>query len=138
MLSGIWFTDLYIPHKQIVCHMNLEFQRLGKKGEDDEYILFHANEDCNLRDYLVHDDTFNADGEISNKLRHMYRFNRTVIAKKGEYVALYVKQKGVYTKGTIGSSICHLFYWGLDVSVFNNAGDHLYLLRIAETSKSFV
>jgi len=118
--------------------MNLEFKRIGKKGEDDEYVLFYANEECNLCDYLVHDDTFNADGELSNKLRHMFRFNRNVVAKKGEYVALYVKRAGSYSKGAIGTSVCHLFYWGLGVSVFNNAEDHLYLLKIAECSKSFV
>ena len=119
--------------------MNLSFVEIAKKGKDDEYILFYAQEDCNLKNYLLHDDTFNADGELSNKLRHMYRFNRNVVAKKGEYVAVYVKKEGNYVKGTYNkTSVCHIFYWGLDVSVFNEEGDHLYLLRIAETSKSII
>lgn len=118
--------------------MNLVFKAIGRKGTDDEFILFYANEDCNLRNYLLHDDTFDADGELSNKLRHMYRFPKLILAKKGEYVAVYVKKKGSYKVSPYEGSRCHIFYWGLDVSVFNEDGDHLYLLRIAETSKSFV
>lgn len=73
--------------------MNLTFKEIEYRGTDDEYILFYAQDDCNLRDYLVHDNTFDADGELSNKLRHMYRFNRTVVAKKGEYVASILRRK---------------------------------------------
>lgn len=121
--------------------MDLKYLRIGNKGTEDEYILFQAVKDCILKDYLIHDDTFDADGEISNKLRHMYRFNRSVKVKAGEYVALYVKKEGDYCVGTIGKikpTPCHIFYWGLDVDVFNDNGDHLYLLKIDETSKSFV
>lgn len=118
--------------------MNLEFKAIGKKGEDDEFILFYAKETCNLKNYLIHDDTFDADGELSNKLRHMYRFNRSITVKKGEYVALYVKRTGDYKVNSYLKSYCHIFYWGLDVSVFNNVGDHLYLLKIEDSSKSFV
>lgn len=115
--------------------MNLNYVRIGKKGENDEYILFYASNDCNLKDYLVHDNTFDSDGDLSNKLRHMYRFNRNVTIKAGEYVALYTRKKGEYKVGNLGDAVCHLFYWGLDVSVFNAAGDHLYLLKIAETKR---
>lgn len=115
--------------------MNLNFLKIVKKGEEDEYILFKASAYCNLKNYLVHDNTFDADGELSNKLRHMYRFNRNVSVNADEYVALYVKKKGTYTKGKYGEAVCHIFYWGLDVSVFNSDGDHLYLLKIAETKR---
>lgn len=110
------------------------FKEIANRGKDDEFILFYAQDDCNLRDYLVHDDTFNADGELSNKLRHMYRFNRNIIAKKGEYVVLYVKKEGNYSPGTYKKTFaCHIFYWGVDHEIFNAEGDRLYLLRIAET-----
>lgn len=114
--------------------MDLKFIQIGNKGKDDEFILFQAINDCNLRDYLVHDNTFDADGELSNKLRHMYRFNRSVVAKKNEYVAIKVKQSGKYVMGTYSkTSPCHIFYWGVDHDIFNKDGDKLYLLRIAET-----
>ena len=115
--------------------MNLNYVKIGKKGEDEEYILFKASNDCYLKNYLVHDNTFDADGDLSNKLRHMYRFNRNLTIKAGEYVALYVKKKGEYKIGTYDNAVCHLFYWGLDVSVFNADGDHLYLLKIDETKR---
>ncbi len=43
--------------------MDLKFIQIGNKGRDDEFILFQAINDCNLRDYLVHDNTFGDDGE---------------------------------------------------------------------------
>lgn len=121
--------------------MNLVFKKIENKGTEEEYLLFRAEKDCNLSNYLLHDDTFNADGELSNKLRHMYRFPRSVKVAKDEYVKLYIKKKGKYRLGEYGflkQSPCHIFYWGLDTSVFNEDGDHLYLLRIAETSTSLV
>ena len=127
---------------KISTTMNLKFKGIHNKGTDNEFLLFYAEGNCNLRDYLLHDDTFNSDGELSNKLRHMYRFQRSVVVKKDEYVALYVKQEGAYKLGTVkinnATFPCHIFYWGLTNNIFNDNGDHLYLLRIAETSTALV
>lgn len=118
--------------------MNLKFVRIGNKGEEKEFILFHAVDDCNLHNYLIHDDTFDSDGELSNKLRHMYRFP-SVSVKKGEYVALYVKESGQYSKGTYKKEHpCHILYWGASTNIFNQDGDNLYLLAIAQTNRIII
>lgn len=114
--------------------MNLKFQKIGNKGKEDEYILFYAEDNCSLHNYLIHDDTFDSDGEISNILRHMYRFP-CISVKPGEYVALYTKKIGHYVSGTYGTNPCHILYWGTNTSVFNQDGDNLYLLLIGETTK---
>lgn len=133
-------TELFNKEPNNKITMNLKFLKIGNKGEDKEYILFQAVEDCNLHNYLIHDDTFDSDGELSNKLRHMYRFP-SVSVKKGEFVALHVKQSGKYSKGTYKTALfkteypCHILYWGANTNIFNQDGDHLYLLAIAQTNR---
>lgn len=121
--------------------MNLKFQKIGEKGKEDEYILFYAEDDCFLHNYLIHDDTFDADGDISNKLRHMYRFPYISI-KKGQFVALYTQKEGQYNLGSYTHNYikydCHIFYWGTNTSVFNQEGDNLYLLLISQTTKVII
>lgn len=118
--------------------MNLKFKKIGNKGKDDEYILFYAEMNVSLHNYLIHDDTFDSDGEISNKLRHMYRFPRIEV-KAGQYVALYTQKTGLYNLGSYTSGSikydCHIFYWGTNTSIFNQDGDNLYLLLISQTAK---
>ena len=114
--------------------MNLKFQKIGEKGKEDEYILFYAEGDCLLHNYLIHDDTFDSDGDMSNKLRHMYRFP-LISVKSGQYVALYTKKTGSYNLGTYGPAPCHILYWGTNTSIFNQDGDNLYLLLISQTAK---
>lgn len=115
--------------------MNLKFKKIGNKGKDNEYILFYAEGDVSLHNYLIHDDTFDSDGDISNKLRHMYRFPR-ISVKVGQYVALYTKKTGRYVLGNCGTTPCHIFYWGTNTSIFNQDGDTLYLLLISQTAKA--
>lgn len=121
--------------------MNLKFRKIGKKGQKDEYILFYAEDDCFLHDYLIHDNTFDADGDISNKLRHMFRFPHLSV-KKGQYVALYTQKGGQYNLGSCTHNSkrydCHMFYWGANTNVFNQEGDNLYLLLISQTTKVII
>lgn len=114
--------------------MDLKFVKIDKKETDDEYIMFKATEDCQLHDYLIHDDTFDSEGELSNKLRHMYRFPKLLV-KKGEYVVLFVKKQGKYKKATQGANQFHFLYWGTNTNIFNQDGDKLYLLLIAQTNR---
>ena len=79
--------------------MNLKFQKIGEKGKEDEYILFYAEDDCFLHNYLIHDDTFDADGDIFNKLRHMYRVPHLSV-KKGQSVALSTQKPASSPLGT--------------------------------------
>jgi len=114
--------------------MNLKIVNIGNKGKEDEYILFYAEGGCQLHNYLIHDDTFDKEGELSNILRHMYRFPRKSL-KKGEYAALYTKKKGLPEQGTYNKIPCYIMYWGTNSDIFNDAGDNIYLLLINETQK---
>lgn len=115
--------------------MDLKFKKIDNKGKDNEYILMQAMDGCNVHDYLIHDDTFDQDGELSNKLRHMYRFPCQEV-NKGDYIALFVKKSGKYKLGTTTNNYpCHYFYWGANTDIFNEDGDNLYLLKIGQTVK---
>ena len=64
----------------------------------------------------------------------MFRFPSLTL-EEGEYVALRI-HKGIFNKGqTQQKKVCYNIYWGMDndVSIFNDEGDNVHLVRIAET-----
>ena len=64
----------------------------------------------------------------------MYRFPKLLV-KKDEYVVLFVKKQGNYRKTTQGVNQLHYLYWGTNTNIFNQGGDKLYLLLIAQTNR---
>ena len=70
--------------------MKIKIQEIKDRGNDEERIVLRVLEDCNLCRYLVLDTTFDKDGNISNKNRHVYAFG-DVPVRKGDYVVLYTK-----------------------------------------------
>lgn len=70
--------------------MKIKIQEIKDRGNDEERIVLKVLEDCNLCRYLVLDTTFDKDGNISNKNRHVYAFG-DVPVRKGDNVVLYTK-----------------------------------------------
>lgn len=98
----------------------LNIIRIQKKGDqDDEYILFQAASDLNLKNYAVVDRTYNKDKKVSDIHRHYYRFESFVL-KKGQYVALRTK-KGTDKDGTTTSgAYCRYVHWNFDKPILND------------------
>ncbi|MDU1906576.1 MAG: hypothetical protein E6772_17555 [Dysgonomonas sp.] len=106
-------------------------QIADKDSEGKERLVIEVLEDCNLFDYMVLDTTYNNDNNISSLLRHCYLFPDHEV-KKGEAVLLYsTKGKNCTGQFTDTKRTFHVFYWGLDKSIWNNEEDKALLLKIA-------
>lgn len=121
--------------------MKIRFLRRHKKGTKDEYLAFRVEEDCNIHQYLIYDNTFDGDGELSNLFPHMYRFPSQIITK-GAYVYLYIHslggRKAIDTNDN--NDEVFRFAWGLDtnVSVFNKEKDFLHIAEVNETRVAMI
>lgn len=119
--------------------MELQIIEIRDASEKEERIFMKATEKCNLSNYLIYDETFDAEGNPSNLLPHMYRFPNVVV-EKGDYVSLRTQYTKKYSKGTLADNTtpCHYLHWGLDTNIFNNDGDSVHLIKIADEQKKNV
>lgn len=101
----------------------------GQGDEKKEYVTIRANKDCNLKGYIVFDDTFNEDGSKSNKHRHIFIFPDREV-KKDDRIFLRTRagkdSRGLTKTGTPA----HRFHWGLNSPVWNEDGDTVHLIKI--------
>lgn len=111
--------------------MKLKIVDVKSKGDfDKEYVLLQATADCNLKDYMICDETYDADGK-SNLNRHSYWFPDRPV-KKDDFVSIWTKT-GKNAVGKIdGDKPLHRFYWNLKGAVWNNSGDVAHLVEIAD------
>lgn len=106
---------------------NLRLIEVRGVNTKDERVFMRAAEDLNLGNYIVTDTTYDENGNVSNKARHVYEFANKSI-KQGEYVALYSKE-GKYELTTVEDGTpLHRFYWGLGYTIWNDDGDKAWLL----------
>lgn len=118
--------------------MDLEIVRIKAPGTEDERILMRAVNNCNLGDYLVYDETFDDEGNPSNLMPHMLRFDNLYL-EKGEHVSLRTQGNPHRDhKGTLKNSetVCYYLYWGLDETIFNQEGDTIHLIQIDDEEES--
>lgn len=108
--------------------MNLEIESVVGNGTDNEYVKLHALADCNLNEYVLFDSTFDENGCISNKHRHMCVFPKVDISE-GDYVLLYTKEGEYHKFKNHAGSVTHNFYWGLKCHVWNDDGDTVHLIH---------
>jgi hypothetical protein len=108
--------------------MKLKIKSVYNGSKTDEYVWLEVLQDCNLRDYAIADNTFEADGDLSNKHPHIFRFPSTSV-KAGEIVVLHTGKKREL--GTYQGTKRHRFFWGLGSAVWNDNGDKAILLQIA-------
>lgn len=105
----------------------IEVKNHGKAAE--EYILFKATQNINLKNFMICDTTYTSEKTISNKFRHTYWFLSKEI-KSGEYVVLYTKN-GSYERTTNNGNIFHKYYWNSSAPIWNDAGDAAIVFEIA-------
>lgn len=113
--------------------MNLTFVNRQFKDTEKDLLLFKAVGKCNLSNYLVYDKTYDGNGNESNIFPHMFHFPSLEV-EEGEHVALWL-HKGKFNKGqTRQGNVCYNIYWGMEdnVAIFNDGGDCVHLVRIAE------
>lgn len=102
--------------------MNLEILSIKEHGDaTKEYVMLYANATIDLGNYAIVDTTFNKKGNVSNVMRHYYRFPKGYIVKKGECVSLWTckgTDKGGL-KTTLGTPL-HRFFWGSSAAIWND------------------
>ncbi len=112
--------------------MKLRIDKIIDNGKDNERVLIEVLDDCNLNNYILYDETFDEDGNPSNKVPHMYRFEKCIV-KKGEFVSLYTKGDKGYALGTMKTpkdAPLHRIKRELELNIFNKAGDVAHLVEI--------
>ena len=120
--------------------MELQIIEIRDASTENERILMKAAAKSNLSNYLIYDETFDAEGNPSNLLPHMYRLPN-IIVEEGDYVSLRTQHKNKRSyKGTLADNKtpCHYLNWGLDTNIFNNDGDTVHLIKIADEQKKNV
>lgn len=109
--------------------MDIKIRGVLERKTNDERLVLDVINDCRLGRFVVIDTTYDENGSVSNKNRHMYLFS-TQTVKKGDLVVLYTKKGDNTSRKNINGSISYFYFWGLDSTVWNNEGDEASLLHI--------
>jgi hypothetical protein len=104
----------------------------GRGNPETEEIWFMVKEDTNAKFYMVADTTYKNGTEISNKLRHTYKFPDQKL-DKGDSICLHTKKGMYHTQPNKNKKTLHHFYWGLDEDIWNKTGDIAYLYFITDS-----
>lgn len=113
--------------------MDLKLINIRDAGQDRERVLIRVLKDCNLKGYMIVDNTYDENGQISNVNRHVFIFPDCDVSK-GDIVRLYTKRGNNYSgEANYGRDIVtyHNFFWGFDngATVWNQDGDTVYILH---------
>jgi hypothetical protein len=117
--------------------MDLTILGVQDKNTKDERVEFKVLKDTNLKHYMVLDNTYDEDDEISNKDRHIFSFPDYPI-KKDHYVMLYTRPLASKKKNDVSENgLTHWFTWNFQDShrVWNDERDTVTLIKVANFSK---
>lgn len=108
-----------------------QFFKIVREPKENEHIVFRVLEDCNLSRFILMDNSYDEDGNVSNVHRHSFVLPNMNVGK-GDFLRVY-SHKGE-TKSFINKSqtITHEIYWGFEeeVSIWNNDVDKAYIYKI--------
>ncbi|WP_122222505.1 hypothetical protein [Pseudomonas syringae group genomosp. 3] len=111
--------------------MKLKIVSVHHHGDlDKEHVVLDVLEDCNLSAYVLMDTTYDKDGNVSNKHRHV-KWLPAVQAKKGHKVSVWTKKGSDVSVTAEDGTRWHRFYWDMSTSVWNSDGDVAVLLQIS-------
>jgi hypothetical protein len=112
--------------------MDLEITNIFNENLQTERVVLTALNACNLNSFVLFDSTYDEDGDLTNKERHLMVFP-SINLKRGDTVTLYTKVgRNVIPPANVFAPVRYIIYWGLDHKVWNTAGDKAYLLHYDE------
>lgn len=114
--------------------MNLKLRKVEYAGDlEKERVIIDVKGDDDLNNYMIVDNTFDGEGEPSNKHRHLYkfRFHKRDVSR-GDIIVLNSRE-GKYGLTKLGSGANrHDFYWDSKNSIWNKGRDKCHLIRIED------
>lgn len=116
--------------------MKLRIEYISKKTEEHkEFVKIKVLEDKTyLGDFAIIDLTFDADGKISNKFRHLYRFPNGIV-NKGDDIFLYSEEGDYGNHENPNGTYTHKFYWNVEGNIWNSDLDQATLIIYKEIQK---
>lgn len=108
--------------------MDLQLVSIKDRGNENERLVMRALRKCNLNEYIVLDTTYDEDGIVSNKHRHVFVMP-DIEVNGGDFIWLYTHHGDYHTHNNKSQTITHNIYWNLDINVWNNDGDKAYLIH---------
>lgn len=111
--------------------MDLKIINVKDIGDiDNERAVFKALNDSNLKNLMIADNTFDDEGEPSNKHRHLFKFpNKDV--KKDDRIVVYSKEGNPKSRISKNKKCnLHFFYWNSEKTIWNKDGDKCHLIEI--------
>lgn len=116
--------------------MDLQIIKIEDRGSNTERLIMKAVRKCNLNEFIVLDTTYDEDGIVSNKHRHVYVMP-DIDVEEGDFIWLYTCRGNYATHKNDSKTITHKLYWGLEINVWNNDGDKAYVIHYDDwTSKA--
>ncbi len=110
--------------------MDLKIGEVRAQGDETkEVVVIRALKDCNLKSYMIFDETFKSDGSTSNVHRHVFIFPSWEV-KQNDYIFLRTRV-GTNRKGkTKQGDPANYFHWQLNSPVWNEKGDKVHLINV--------
>lgn len=107
----------------------LEIINVESKGREEK-ITFIAQAGTNLKNYLIYDATFTADGKQSNRGRHVFPFPNYEVDARQKITLIITSGIKIKRPAT--------FYWHRNSPVINDTGDYLVLVEIKSEQRFLV
>lgn len=121
--------------------MCLEIIEINNSSEapEKEYVQLNVTENTNLSNYILMDNTFGNNGEISNLHRHIYKFPN-ISVKKGDLILVCSgKGKNSSKPHPADNTVkVYILYCNLDSFIWNDVYDTAYIYEIKPISKKSI
>lgn len=119
-------------------NMDLKTYKLKNSSKPkDEHIIFQVLTDTNLQKYCFCDNSYNTEGELSNKHRHVFFFPNLDV-NQNDFVFVHNVEGDYNTAKNKGGSINHHIYWGINTCVWNDDIDGVFLIEISDVKYSSI
>lgn len=113
--------------------MEVEIIGVADKGNlDKERLVIKVVQQCNLAWLIVMDNTYDEEGRLSNKWRHVYVMPK-IMANEGDYIWLYTKKGNILTRDNTSGTKTYELFWGLDQTLWNQDEDYAHVVRYVDS-----
>lgn len=113
--------------------MHLQILKIKDSGDlENERVILRATKQCDIRWYMLFDNTYDAQGNLSNLWRHMYLFPPLQL-NEGDFIWLYTKAGENTSRGNTSNTTTHLLHWGFEETIWNRDDDVAYLVKYVDS-----